>query len=149
MPIKRCPGRNPAANGAAAVKTCMALAYPGCGPGSQAQTARLWSGAFCLTGLPMALDAATTRRIAKLARLRIEEGEVAHLQTELNGILGWIEQLRDVNVEGVTPMAGGAETGSVLAPRADVVTDGGYPDRLLANAPGRDGAFFTVPKVVE
>jgi aspartyl-tRNA(Asn)/glutamyl-tRNA(Gln) amidotransferase subunit C len=97
----------------------------------------------------MALDPVTIRRIAKLARIRVEDAEVATLQTELNGILGWIEQLQDVNVDGVEPMAGGAARGAALAPREDEVTDGGQLEKILANAPERDGAFFTVPKVVE
>jgi aspartyl-tRNA(Asn)/glutamyl-tRNA(Gln) amidotransferase subunit C len=95
----------------------------------------------------MSLDPATVRRIAKLARIRLEEQEVAQLQAELNGILGWIEQLNEVDVEGVEPLTGVAQM--TLRMREDVVTDGGIADRVLANAPERKGAFFTVPKVVE
>jgi aspartyl-tRNA(Asn)/glutamyl-tRNA(Gln) amidotransferase subunit C len=95
----------------------------------------------------MSLDAATVRRIATLARIRVGDEEVAKLQTELNAILGWIEQLNEVNVDGVEPLAGAMQM--ALKMREDVVTDGGYPDKVLANAPERAGAFFVVPKVVE
>jgi aspartyl-tRNA(Asn)/glutamyl-tRNA(Gln) amidotransferase subunit C len=98
----------------------------------------------------MSLDAATVRRIASLARIRLEEEEVGRMQAELNGILGWIEQLRAVDTEGVAPMAGGAPAGEpAMRMRADKVTDGGQPDAVLANAPDRMGAYFGVPKVVE
>ncbi len=95
----------------------------------------------------MSLDPATVRRIAKLARIRLEEAEVAQLQDELNGILGWIEQLDEVDVDGVEPLAGSAAM--ALRMREDVVTDGGAAEIVLGNAPERAGAFFTVPKVVE
>jgi aspartyl-tRNA(Asn)/glutamyl-tRNA(Gln) amidotransferase subunit C len=95
----------------------------------------------------MSLDAATVRRIASLARLHVEDAEVATLQTELNTILGWIEQLNEVNVDGIEPLAGAAQM--ALPMRNDVVTDGGYPDQILANAPERAGRFFVVPKVLE
>ena len=79
-----------------------------------------------------------------------------NLCVELNGILGWIEQLNEVDVTGVAPLtgassmapAGGAEN-KTMAMRADVVTDGGQPEKILANAPDRAGEFFAVPKVVE
>jgi aspartyl-tRNA(Asn)/glutamyl-tRNA(Gln) amidotransferase subunit C len=95
----------------------------------------------------MSLDPATVRRIATLARIRVEEEDVPRLQAELNGILGWIEQLNEVNVDGVEPLTGGARMAMKM--RDDVVTDGGYPDQILANAPERIGDFFAVPKVVE
>jgi aspartyl-tRNA(Asn)/glutamyl-tRNA(Gln) amidotransferase subunit C len=95
----------------------------------------------------MSLDPATIRRIATLARIRVEDAEVPTLQAELNGILGWIEQLNEVNVEGVEPLTGAAQM--ALKMREDTVTDGGYPDAVLANAPERAGDFFAVPKVVE
>ena len=95
----------------------------------------------------MSLDPATVRRIAKLARIHVAEDQLAPLQTQLNGILGWIEQLQEVDVEGVEPLTGA--TDMALRMRADQVTDGGIADAVLANAPGRAGAFFTVPKVVE
>ena len=95
----------------------------------------------------MSLDHATVRRIATLARIRVEEAGIPRLQNELNGILGCIEQLNEVNVEGVEPLTGAAHM--ALKMREDVVTDGGYPEKVLANAPDRAGAFFAVPKVVE
>jgi aspartyl-tRNA(Asn)/glutamyl-tRNA(Gln) amidotransferase subunit C len=95
----------------------------------------------------MSLDHATVRRIASLARIRVEEDEVDHLCHELNGILGWIEQLQEVDVSGVEPLAGAANMAAPM--RADVVTDGGYPEKVLANAPERIGDFYVVPKVVE
>ncbi|WP_027284177.1 Asp-tRNA(Asn)/Glu-tRNA(Gln) amidotransferase subunit GatC [Rubritepida flocculans] len=97
----------------------------------------------------MSLDAATVRRVANLARLRLEESEVETLRGELNGILGWIEQLQQVDTEGVEPMAGGAPGEARLPWRADAVTDGGIAEKVLANAPDREGAYFAVPKVVE
>ena len=95
----------------------------------------------------MSLDPATIRRIATLARIHVEDAEVATLQAELNGILGWIEQLNEVNVEGIEPLTGATQM--ALKMREAVVTDGGYPDKILANAPQRAGDFFAVPKVVE
>ena len=95
----------------------------------------------------MSLDPATVRRIASLARIRVEENEIDPLCHELNGILGWIEQLNEVDVTGVEPLTGAAHMASAM--REDVVTDGGYPDAVLSNAPERIGDFFAVPKVVE
>jgi aspartyl-tRNA(Asn)/glutamyl-tRNA(Gln) amidotransferase subunit C len=95
----------------------------------------------------MSLDPATVRRIAKLARIRVEEGQLPRLQAELNGILGWIEQLNEVDVEGVAPLTGGAQMALKL--RDDAVTDGGMVEQVLANAPDRAGDFYAVPKVVE
>jgi len=95
----------------------------------------------------MSLDPATIRRIATLSRIRVEDDQLAPLAQELNGILGWIEQLNEVNVDGVEPLTGGAQMAMKM--RDDVVTDGGYADKILANAPDRNGAFFAVPKVVE
>jgi aspartyl-tRNA(Asn)/glutamyl-tRNA(Gln) amidotransferase subunit C len=102
----------------------------------------------------MALDHATIRRVAALARIRVEEHEVEPLCQELNGILGWIEQLNEVDVSGVAPLSGATNMASgschqTVPMRADVVTDGGYPDKILSNAPERIGDFFAVPKVVE
>ncbi|WP_144186165.1 Asp-tRNA(Asn)/Glu-tRNA(Gln) amidotransferase subunit GatC [Elioraea rosea] len=98
----------------------------------------------------MSLDADTIRRIAMLARIRVGEDEVAKLQGELNGILAWIEQLNEVDTDGVTPLSGASRL--ALRMREDAVTDGDIRDKVLANAPeriGPDGAFFAVPKVVE
>jgi aspartyl-tRNA(Asn)/glutamyl-tRNA(Gln) amidotransferase subunit C len=95
----------------------------------------------------MSLDHATVRRIASLARIRVEDHEVEPLCHELNGILGWIEQLNAVDVTGVAPLTGA--TNMAIPMRADVVNDGGYPDKVLSNAPERIGDFYVVPKVVE
>jgi aspartyl-tRNA(Asn)/glutamyl-tRNA(Gln) amidotransferase subunit C len=95
----------------------------------------------------MSLDSAAVRRIARLARLRIDDAQVEQIQGELNGILGWIDQLNEVNVDGVEPLTGGALM--AMRMREDVVTDGDQAEAVLANAPERDGPFYTVPKVVE
>ena len=95
----------------------------------------------------MSLDPATVKRIAKLARLHLDDADVPRLQNELNGILGWIEQLNEVDVDGVEPLTGAAAM--ALRLRDDVVTDGDLQDAVLSNAPDREGAFFAVPKVVE
>jgi aspartyl-tRNA(Asn)/glutamyl-tRNA(Gln) amidotransferase subunit C len=95
----------------------------------------------------MPLDTATVRRIAKLARIRVEEAEIASLQTELNAILGYVEQLNEVDVTGIAPLSGGAQMAMRLRP--DVCDDGEIAEKILANAPDRAGEFFAVPKVVE
>jgi aspartyl-tRNA(Asn)/glutamyl-tRNA(Gln) amidotransferase subunit C len=95
----------------------------------------------------MSLDPATVRRIAKLARIRVDEAELAPLGQELSGILAWIEQLNEVNIDGVEPLAGAAQMALRLRP--DVVTDGDRVEEVLANAPDRAGSFYAVPKVVE
>ncbi len=95
----------------------------------------------------MSLDSATVRRIAKLARIRVTEPEIVTLQSELNAILGYVEQLNEVDVEGVEPLSGGAQMAMRL--REDTVTDGDMAERILANAPDRIGPYFGVPKVVE
>jgi aspartyl-tRNA(Asn)/glutamyl-tRNA(Gln) amidotransferase subunit C len=95
----------------------------------------------------MSVDAATVKRIGRLARIRIEESEVATYQGELNAILGFVEQLNEVNVEGVEPMT--SVTPMQLRRREDKVTDGGYAGRIVANAPLSEDNFFEVPKVVE
>ncbi|MCB8881666.1 Asp-tRNA(Asn)/Glu-tRNA(Gln) amidotransferase subunit GatC [Acidisoma cellulosilytica] len=93
------------------------------------------------------LDPAVVRRIARLARIRLADEDVAQLQTELGSIIGWIEQLDEVDVSGVDPLANIGAASMTL--RDDVVTDGDQVDAVLANAPARSGPFFTVPKVVE
>jgi len=95
----------------------------------------------------MPVDAATVKRIGRLARIRVEEGEVEKYQSEINAILGFVEQLEEVNVEGVEPMT--SVTPMVLRRRDDVVTDGGYPEKVVANAPLTEDNFFMVPKVIE
>ncbi len=95
----------------------------------------------------MSLDSSSVRRIAKLARIRVDEAQVEALRTDLNAILGWIEQLDEVDVAGVEPLTGAAHM--ALRLREDVVTDGGIAEAVLANAPDRNGEYFAVPKVVE
>jgi aspartyl-tRNA(Asn)/glutamyl-tRNA(Gln) amidotransferase subunit C len=95
----------------------------------------------------MSVDAATVRRIAHLARIAVSEDEVPHLQGELNAMLAFVEQLAEVNVEGVEPMT--SVTPMQMKKRQDVVDDGGIADEIVANAPATDGHFFLVPKVVE
>jgi aspartyl-tRNA(Asn)/glutamyl-tRNA(Gln) amidotransferase subunit C len=95
----------------------------------------------------MSLDPATVRRIARLARLRIDDAQVARVQDDLNGILGWIEQLNEVDVTGVEPLTGAAMM--AMRMREDVVTDGDVQEAVLSNAPDREGPFYAVPKVVE
>ena len=95
----------------------------------------------------MAIDKATVARIARLARLRVPEDQQETLATELTGILAWIEQLAEVDTEGVAPMSSVVEV--PLRRRPDEVTDGGIRDDVLANAPRATGEFYTVPKVVD
>ena len=95
----------------------------------------------------MSVDAATVKRIGRLARIRVEEGEVEKYQGEINAILGFVEQLDEVNVEGVEPMT--SVTPMQLRRRDDVVTNGGYPEKVVANAPLTEDNFFMVPKVIE
>jgi aspartyl-tRNA(Asn)/glutamyl-tRNA(Gln) amidotransferase subunit C len=95
----------------------------------------------------MSVDTATVRHIAKLARIAVTDREVDALVPELNNILGWIEQLQEVDVEGVEPMT--AVIPNTLRLRDDVVTDGGLRDAVLANAPLAEHGFFAVPKVIE
>jgi aspartyl-tRNA(Asn)/glutamyl-tRNA(Gln) amidotransferase subunit C len=95
----------------------------------------------------MAVDKDTVRRIAKLARIALEEERVPPMMAELNQILAWVAQLEEVKVEGVAPMTSVVE--QKLKMRDDKVTDGGYPADLMKNAPMSEDNFFVVPKVVE
>ena len=95
----------------------------------------------------MSVDAATVRRIAHLARIAVAEEEVEHLRGELNAILAFVEQLGEVNVEGVEPMT--SVTPMAMKKRADVVTDGKNADAVLKNAPATQDGYFLVPKVIE
>ena len=95
----------------------------------------------------MSVDAATVRRIAHLARIAVTEVEVPHLQGELNAMLAFVEQLSEVNVDGVEPMT--SVTPMEMKKRADVVTDGDIIDEVVRNAPDTVNHFFLVPKVVE
>ena len=95
----------------------------------------------------MAVDAETVRRIARLARIAVAEDEVGHLGGELNAMLAFIEQLSEVNVEGVEPMT--SVTPMTMKKRVDAVTDGGIADDIVRNAPMSEDNYFVVPKVVE
>jgi aspartyl-tRNA(Asn)/glutamyl-tRNA(Gln) amidotransferase subunit C len=95
----------------------------------------------------MSVDAKTVRQIAHLARIAVAEDEVEHLQGELNSILAFVEQLSEVNVDGVEPMT--SVTPMEMKKRPDEVTDGGIPDDIVKNAPVSEDHFFVVPKVVE
>ncbi|MET0183292.1 MAG: Asp-tRNA(Asn)/Glu-tRNA(Gln) amidotransferase subunit GatC [Caulobacterales bacterium] len=96
----------------------------------------------------MSIDEKTVRKVAKLSRLALPEERVPAMAKELNAILAWIEQLNEVDVEGVEPMTSAVE-GASLPLREDVVTDGDNPARVLKNAPKSEDGFFVVPKVVE
>lgn len=93
------------------------------------------------------LDKSTVRNIAFLARIDVPDADLEPLAHQLSGILDWVEQLQEVNTDGVHPMA--SVTDMTMTWRADEVTDGGYRDKVTANAPGARDGFFAVPKVVE
>jgi aspartyl-tRNA(Asn)/glutamyl-tRNA(Gln) amidotransferase subunit C len=95
----------------------------------------------------MAIDAATVRKVARLARIAEPEDRIEQLASELNGIMAWIEQLGEVDTDGVEPMTSAVQ--AALPMREDVVTDGGDREKVLSNAPRRAGDFYVVPKVVE
>jgi aspartyl-tRNA(Asn)/glutamyl-tRNA(Gln) amidotransferase subunit C len=95
----------------------------------------------------MSIDATTVRRIAHLARVAVADDEVEHLRGEINSILAFVEQLSEVNVEGVEPMT--SVTPMAMKKRVDAVTDGGDADAVLRNAPATQDNYFLVPKVVE
>jgi aspartyl-tRNA(Asn)/glutamyl-tRNA(Gln) amidotransferase subunit C len=95
----------------------------------------------------MALDRNDVKNIAFLARLKVPEDDLDHLAREISGIIGWVEQLNEVDTDGVEPMTSVADL--TLPRRADEVTDGNDRDRVLANAPEPEGGYFAVPKVVE
>lgn len=95
----------------------------------------------------MSVDQATVRRIAHLARIRLDEADVPQMQDELNAILAFVEELGEVDVTGVEPMS--SVVPMRLKMREDAVTDGGDAAAVLANAPAAEDGFFVVPKVVE
>jgi aspartyl-tRNA(Asn)/glutamyl-tRNA(Gln) amidotransferase subunit C len=95
----------------------------------------------------MSIDATTVRRIAHLARVAVADDEVEHLRGEINAILAFVEQLSEVDVEGVEPMT--SVTPMAMKKRPDVVTEGGDADAVLRNAPATQNNYFLVPKVVE
>jgi len=95
----------------------------------------------------MSVDQATVRHIARLARIKVSDTEAETLQGELSAILDWVEQLSEVDTDGVAPMTSVVE--AEMKKREDAVTDGDIPDDIVRNAPERDDHFFVVPKVVE
>ena len=95
----------------------------------------------------MSVDAQIVRRVARLARIAVADDEVENLKGELNAILAFVEQLAEVDVEGVEPMT--SVMPLALKMREDIVTDGGIADAIVANAPAHEHHFFLVPKVVE
>jgi aspartyl-tRNA(Asn)/glutamyl-tRNA(Gln) amidotransferase subunit C len=95
----------------------------------------------------MSVDNATVRRIAHLARIAVADDEVEHLKGELNAMLAFVEQLSEVNVDGVEPMT--SVTPMAMKKREDVVNDGGIAEDIVKNAPATEDHFFLVPKVVE
>ena len=95
----------------------------------------------------MSVDLATVKRVAHLARIAVSDADAERMMGELNGILGFVEQLSEVNVEGIEPMT--SVTPMAMKKRTDVVTDGSKADDVVANAPATDRNFFQVPKVVE
>lgn len=95
----------------------------------------------------MQVDEATVRRIARLARIKITDEEAKGLEAELSGILAWVEQLSEVNTEGIEPMTRVVPIS--LKKRSDIVTDGEKADEIVANAPLSEDDYFVVPKVVE
>ena len=95
----------------------------------------------------MAIDVATVRKVARLSRIAEPEEALPGLAEQLNGIMAWIEQLGEVDTDGVEPMTSAVAVAAPL--REDVVTDGGDPAKVLSNAPKTTGNFFVVPKVVE
>lgn len=99
------------------------------------------------SGGAMSVDKDTVNKIARLSRIAISDEEAEKMVGELNGILAWVEQLGEVDVTGVEPMT--AVIPNHLRLRDDVVTDGDVREKVLANAPAREGSFFGVPKVIE
>jgi aspartyl-tRNA(Asn)/glutamyl-tRNA(Gln) amidotransferase subunit C len=95
----------------------------------------------------MSVDSATVRRVARLARLKVAEDDVPKLSNELNAILAFVEQLNEVNIDGVVPMT--SVVSQKMRMRDDVVTDGGSARNVTVNAPASEDDFFMVPKVVE
>jgi aspartyl-tRNA(Asn)/glutamyl-tRNA(Gln) amidotransferase subunit C len=95
----------------------------------------------------MSVDLATVKRVARLARIAVNEEDAERMTGELNTILGFVEQLGEVDVTGVEPMT--SVTPMVMKKRQDVVTDGGMADKIVSNAPATAENFFLVPKVVE
>lgn len=95
----------------------------------------------------MSVDARTVRRVAHLARIAVSDADVPKLQDELNAMLGFVEQLNEVNIDGIEPLT--SVTPMLMKQRLDVVNDGEMASAVTANAPASEDHFFMVPKVVE
>ena len=95
----------------------------------------------------MSLDKSTVKRVAYLARIKIDNSEIDKMTEELNNIMKWVEKLNEVDIEDVQPMTG--VSSMTLREREDKVTDGGLEDKILSNAPEKIDGSFTVPKVIE
>ena len=95
----------------------------------------------------MSLDKSTLERVAYLARIKINNSEIDKMTEELNNIMKWIEELNEVDISNVEPMTG--VSNMTLREREDKVTDGGYQDKIVSNAPEKIDTSFTVPKVIE
>ena len=95
----------------------------------------------------MSLDKATLERVAYLARIKINNSEIDKMTEELNNIMKWIEELNEVDISNVEPMTG--VSNMTLREREDKVTDGGYQDKIVSNAPEKIDTSFSVPKVIE
>ena len=95
----------------------------------------------------MSLDKTMVQRVSQLARIEIEAAQLDNTAKELNNILDWIEQLNEVDTDGVEPMTSVVYT--VASQREDQITEGGAPEKILRNAPQSDGSYYTVPKVIE
>ena len=104
-------------------------------------------GALAIRAPTMSVSSEQVRHIAKLARIAMSEEELERLVPEINNILGWVEQLSEVNTDGVEPLT--AVIDQKLRLRGDAVTDGDCRDAVLANAPEAEHGFFAVPKVIE
>jgi len=95
----------------------------------------------------MSVDTQTVKKVARLARIKVSDADAERMTGELNAILGFVEQLDEVNIDGVEPMTSVVE--QTMKKRKDGVTDGGYASDITANAPASEDNFFMVPKVVE
>lgn len=95
----------------------------------------------------MHIDQDLVKKIAHLARIKVSDDDVKHLETELSNIMDWVEQLSEVDTDGVQPLTSVVD--ATLRMRADIVNDGGYPEDIVKNAPSSEDNFFVVPKVVE
>ncbi|WP_417681391.1 Asp-tRNA(Asn)/Glu-tRNA(Gln) amidotransferase subunit GatC [Roseibium sp.] len=95
----------------------------------------------------MSVDTQTVKKVARLARIKVSDADAERMTGELNAILGFVEQLDEVNIDGVEPLTSVVE--QTMKKRQDGVTDGGYANDIIANAPASEDNFFMVPKVVE